>query len=137
MEKLGIIPASEEEHLWRQKLYHERRNVQLGKSLKMYLRPIFNRMQIETPAMITWYLVAQGELFFRQMREKTVDEIEEILGRIMTQLNGEFTFHKPIKGKHTNRVKGYYLLGIKEGNIIDMDLVSEVTIWWVIKVRVR
>ena len=137
MEKLGIIPASEEEHLWRQKLYHERRNVQLGKSLKMYLRPIFNRMQIETPAMITWYLVAQGELFFRQMREKTADEIEEILGRIMTQLNGEFTFHKPIKGKHTNRMKGYYLLVIKEGDIIDMDLVSEVTIWWVIKVRVR
>ena len=125
MRKLRIRPANEEEHSWRQKLYNERRNVRFGKEMKLFFRPIFDRLQIETPAMITWYITAQGEPSFNILQQKTEHYIEDYILTIMVKLNGEFGHHQPIRGEQ-NKVVGVHIQTTRDLSRVGIDLVLKV-----------
>ena len=133
MRKLRIRPANEEEHSWRQKLYNERRNVRFGKEMKLFFRPIFDRLQIETPAMITWYITAQGEPSFNILQQKTEHYIEDYILTIMVKLNGEFGHHQPIRGEQ-NKVVGVHIQTTRDLSRVGMDLVLKVKAKYHVKI---
>ena len=97
MWELGIILATEEQHKWREALFKGKFTKTRGREVRESLEPTFERLGIEKPQMIVWYVMAMGPNYLKDLLQMTRRDREANVYVIVQRLNGEFRTHVPIK----------------------------------------
>ena len=90
MWELGIILATEEQHKWREALFKGKFTKTRGREVRESLEPTFERLGIEKPQMIVWYVMAMGPNYLKDLLQMTRRDREANVYVIVQRLNGEF-----------------------------------------------
>ena len=97
MKKLGIRPANEREHGWRKALYDQDCSQLRKDEIRQMLNPLLSKMGINKPYMLVWYVMSKGKQFIKDLTQRSRSDMEAYLWKIVWELNGEFTAHRPIR----------------------------------------
>ena len=99
MFKLGIEPATDQQHNWRKMMYIRKIGAREVQEVKDALGQMIKEMRIIKPIMLVWFVASKGPEYLRELLAREKRAIYEILWDIVHGINSEYGIHQPIQWK--------------------------------------